>query len=104
MKSKSGILIKIAKSESDASLKVGSEISVSVRPESIMMENAKIEKSDNIFKGTIINKTFLGSFYDYRVKIQDEILRVQTTSHKEFDIDSDVWIYIDPFFCKCINE
>lgn len=104
MKSKTGILLKIEKLESNFSPEVGSTVSVSIRPESIAIENDKIEKSDNIYRGAIINKTFLGNFYDYRVKVQDEILRVQTTSHKEFDIDSDVWIYINPFYCKCIRE
>jgi ABC-type Fe3+/spermidine/putrescine transport system ATPase subunit len=83
---------------------VGENVAVSIRPESIAIENHKIEKPANIYEGTVSGKTFLGSFYDYRINIHDQSFRVQTTSHKEFEIDSRIWVYIDPAYCKFIKR
>lgn len=99
-----GIVMKINQMESGSMPSEDARVTISIRPESIEIESDKMEKSDNIYNGKIINKTFLGNFYDYRVKVQDEFFRVQTNSHKEFDIGSDVWIYIDPSFCKYMKE
>lgn len=104
MKSPEGILMKLKSSEIGLMPDIGSEVSVSIRPESIVLQKEKIVAADNVYQGKIIGKTFLGDTYDYRFKIQNEILRVQTTSHKEFEIDSEAWIYIDPEFCKYVEK
>jgi iron(III) transport system ATP-binding protein len=104
MKFQDGISMKLKGFEADFKSDVGSEIFVSIRPESIVLSNEKIQKKDNVYHGKIVGKTFLGDTYDYRVKVKDIVLRVQTTSHKEFDTDSDAWIYIDPVFCKYVKK
>lgn len=82
---------------------VGEKVAVSIRPESIVIENYKMEKPNNIYEGTVSGKTFLGSFYDYRINVHGQSLRVQTTSHKEYELDSKIWIYIDPVYCKYVK-
>jgi iron(III) transport system ATP-binding protein len=99
-----GVSMKLKRLETDFVPDVGSEIFVSIRPESIVLSNEKIQKTDNVYQGKIVGKTFLGDTYDYRVKVKDIILRVQTTSHKEFETDSDAWIYMDPDFCKFVKK
>ena len=104
MKLQDGVSMKLKRFEADFAPDVGLEIFVSIRPESIVLSNEKIQKADNVYQGKIVGKTFLGDTYDYRVKVKDIILRVQTTSHKEFETDADAWIYIDPDFCKYVKK
>jgi iron(III) transport system ATP-binding protein len=104
MKFQEGISMKLKPSETGSVPDIGSEVYVSIRPESIVLRKEKIEAADNVYQGKIIGKTFLGDTYDYRFKVQNETLRVQTTSHKEFEIDSEAWIYIDPEFCKYVKK
>jgi len=86
----------IKKREGDEFPDINSEVLISVRPESIAIEPSKIEMADNVYRGKVVQRTFLGSFYDYRIEVEKEVLRVQTSSHKDVNIDSKVWIYIDP--------
>jgi iron(III) transport system ATP-binding protein len=104
VKLQDGVSMKLKMFEADFVPDVGSEIFVSIRPESIVLNNEKIQKTDNVYPGKIVGKTFLGDTYDYRFKVKDIILRVQTTSHKEFETDADAWIYIDPDFCKYVKK
>jgi iron(III) transport system ATP-binding protein len=98
------ILMKIQVTATNHALGVGDNVAVSIRPESIAIENSKLEKSVNLYEGTVSGKTFLGNYYDYRINIHDQVLRVQTTSHKEFEIDSRIWVYIDPAYCKYVKR
>jgi iron(III) transport system ATP-binding protein len=104
IKFRDGAVMKLKKFEADFRPDVGSEIFVSIRPESILLSNKKIQKTDNVYQAKIVGKTFLGDTYDYRVRVKDIILRVQTTSHIEFETDSDAWIHIDPDFCRYLRK
>lgn len=82
---------------------IGSYVFISIRPESIEVEPSKIEKAHNLYTGRIVQKTFLGSFYDYRIRVQNELLRVQTSSHKDLNLDAEVWVHIDPQLCNYLK-
>jgi iron(III) transport system ATP-binding protein len=97
------MVLRIKRGEGEEFPDINSEIFISVRPESIEIESSKMEKLDNLFRGRIVQKTFLGSFYDYRIKVEKEVLRVQTSSHKDLSIDSEVWVYIDPTLCNYLK-
>ena len=98
------VLMKIQLTESNHAPGVGDNVTVSIRPESIAIANSKFEESVNLYEGTVSGKTFLGNFYDYRINIHDQVLRVQTTSHQEFEVDSRIWVYIDPAYCKYVKH
>jgi len=100
---KSGVSLKLKATESDDVPDIGGRVSVSVRPEAIAMGRERIEAAENVYRGRIMAKTFLGNFYDYRVQIAQETLRVQTPSHQDFDMGGDVWIHVDPQFCKTVR-
>jgi len=104
IKSENGIELKVKKPEDAVLPDIGSEVFISVRPESIAIEPSKMDKVDNAYKGTICKKTFLGSFYDYRIKVENELLRVQTSSHIDLEVDSEAWLYIDPLFCNFLRQ
>lgn len=100
-----GMVLKVRREEEeeDEFPSVNSDVFISVRPESIEIEPSKIEKPHNLYRGKIVQKTFLGSFYDYRIEVENELLRVQTSSHKDLNIDSEVWVYIDPALCNYLK-
>ncbi|UCG09368.1 MAG: ABC transporter ATP-binding protein [Desulfobacterales bacterium] len=104
MESSKGMILKVNTPVSEGVPDVGAKVFVSIRPESIELWPSKVDKMDNAFSGNIIARTFLGNFYDYRIKVKDEVLRVQATSHKELDINSEAWIYVDPNFCQYLKK
>jgi iron(III) transport system ATP-binding protein len=104
VRTEKGMVLRVKKGEENALPEIDSNILISVRPESIEIEPSKIEKADNLYRGKVVQKTFLGSFYDYRINVEKEVLRVQTSSHKDLNVDSEVWVYIDPVLCNYLKE
>lgn len=103
IKTGKGMVLRVKKGEGDEFPEIDSYVLISVRPESIEIEPSKIEKTGNLYRGKVVQKTFLGSFYDYRIKVEKEVLRVQTSSHKDLNVDSEVWVYIDPALCNYLK-
>jgi iron(III) transport system ATP-binding protein len=103
VRTEKGMVLRVKKGEENAFPDIDSDVLISVRPESIEIEPSKIAKTDNVYRGRVVQKTFLGSFYDYRIKVEKEVLRVQTSSHKDLNVDSEVWVYIDPALCNYLK-
>ncbi|NIS60580.1 MAG: ATP-binding cassette domain-containing protein, partial [Proteobacteria bacterium] len=103
VRTEKGMVLRVKKGEESAFPDIDSDVLISVRPESIEIEPSKIAKTDNVYRGRVVQKTFLGSFYDYRINVEKEVLRVQTSSHKDLNVDSEVWVYIDPALCNYLK-
>lgn len=103
IRTENGMVLRVKRGKEGELPDIHSEVFISVRPESIEIESSRIEKPHNLYRGKIVQKTFLGSFYDYRVEVEKEVLRVQTSSHKDLNVDSEVWVYIDPELCNYLK-
>jgi iron(III) transport system ATP-binding protein len=103
IRTENGMKLIVKGGERDQFPDIGSDVFISIRPESIEVEPSKIEKAHNLYMGRIVQKTFLGSFYDYRIRVQNELLRVQTSSHKDLNLDGEVWVHIDPQLCNYLK-
>ena len=77
---------------------------VSIRPEYIVINEERMEKSINLFEGKILKRAFLGNFYDYRVEVKGQILRVQALHSQHIDIGKIVNVFIDPKLCVLLKS
>jgi iron(III) transport system ATP-binding protein len=67
---------------------------VFVRPSDIKIADESIQ--DNILHGQITKATYLGEKFDYRVRVDDIELRVQTTEGKRHNVGDAVRLYFPP--------
>jgi len=78
--------------------------SVSIRPEYIVMSEGRMEERANVFEGEILKRTFLGNFYDYRVKVGREILQVQALHSQRIEVGRRVNVFMDPKLCVLLKS
>lgn len=76
-----------------------SEVSVSIRPENISVEDEPIKRKEgvNLYRGKIINEIFKGSYVTYYVELGNgEIIRATVLSKDaEYDVGDQIYIYWD---------
>ncbi|NQS89906.1 ABC transporter ATP-binding protein [Patescibacteria group bacterium] len=81
----------------------GRNVHVSIRPEYIVTNEGRMEKSINVFEGKILKRTFLGNFYDYRLEVKGQILRFQTLHSQHIDVGKIVNVFINPELCVLLR-
>lgn len=77
---------------------------VSIRPEYIVIKEGRMEKNINVFEGKSLERIFLGNFYDYRVEVKGQTLRVQAPHSQHIDVGKTVNIFIDPKLCALLKS
>ena len=78
---------------------VGEEVCASIRPEDVQIVMNNPEIKENIFRGTIVHRSYLGNLLYFFVEVGDTTIRVQipaTTSKQEGD---EVFLYLNPEKC-----
>ena len=81
------------------------EVTLSIRPENIRIYSDPPSEKKNVLKGKIKERTYTGNNIDYRIVVQEEIIRVQ-----EFEtdilhqIDEQVFLWINPDKVTVLSE
>ncbi|TET62034.1 TOBE domain-containing protein [Candidatus Aerophobetes bacterium] len=79
------------------------KVSVSIRPEYIVMSEGRMEERTNVFQGEILKRAFLGNFYDYRVRVGREVLQVQASHSQRIEVGGRVSVFMDPKLCVLLK-
>jgi len=79
-------------------------VSVSIRPEYIVISEGRMEKRTNVFEGEILKRAFLGNFYDYRIRVGREILQVQASHSQRIEVSKKVSVFMDPKLCVLLKD
>jgi len=79
------------------------KVSISIRPEYIVMSEGRMEKRINVFEGKILKRAFLGNFYDYRVRVGREVLQVQASHSQRIEVGGRVSVFMDPKLCVLLK-
>jgi ABC-type Fe3+/spermidine/putrescine transport system ATPase subunit len=81
-------------------LKVGDQVSVAIRINTIrfVTDSEKVEKKDrkNVFKGKILQASYLGDIVDYRIKLGEWVVRTDSSSKMNYRVGDEVDIYLPP--------
>jgi iron(III) transport system ATP-binding protein len=82
--------------------KPGEKVYASIRPEDVEVFAEHPQARENLFKGTIAHKAYLGNFLYFFVNIQDTMIRVQVPHHLPQDEGQDLYVYLNPEKCTVL--
>ncbi|MDI7259829.1 MAG: ABC transporter ATP-binding protein [Thermodesulfobacteriota bacterium] len=80
------------------------EVTISIRPENIRIYTNYLKKN-NMLKGKVISKTFMGNYIDYLVAVEEEIIRIHDFNTDTFCAEKEeVYLCINPDKVVIISE
>ena len=84
---------------SNSNLYVGQRASVAIRMNAVhfVQDEDEIEKNSvNLFKGKIIQSSYLGNIVDYKISVGNWIIRTNTEVKNNFKVGDEVKFYLPP--------
>lgn len=77
----------------------GKEVYASIRPEDVQIFADSPQHKENLFKGTIAHKAYLGNFLFFFVSVNGTMIRVQVAHHLPYEEGQDVHLFLNPEKC-----
>jgi iron(III) transport system ATP-binding protein len=81
----------------------GSKVYASIRPEDVQIFTEPPQAAENVFKGTIAHKAYLGNFLYFFVNINDTLIRVQVAHYLPQEEGQELYLYLDPQKCIILS-
>ena len=81
----------------------GQEVYASIRPEDVEVFTDPPQDSENLFKGTIAHKAYLGNFLFFFININDTMIRVQVPHHLPQEEGQELYVYLNPDNCLLLS-
>ncbi|MGD8880509.1 MAG: ABC transporter ATP-binding protein [Desulfobacterales bacterium] len=81
----------------------GSKVYASIRPEDVQVFTESPQDRENVFKGTIAHKAYLGNFLFFFVDINDTMIRVQVPHHLPQEEGQELYLLLDPQKCVVLS-
>jgi iron(III) transport system ATP-binding protein len=78
---------------------LGEHVVVTVRPEDVHLSHERPAEHHNVLRGVVVDSVFLGLLNDYRIEVNDLVLRAVTSRHQTFDRGESVYLRLDPEHC-----
>ena len=80
----------------------GAKVNASIRPEDVEVRAEPSENRENLFKGTIAHKAYLGNFLYFFVNVDDTMIRVQVPHHLPHEEGEELYLFLDPQNCMIL--
>jgi ABC-type Fe3+/spermidine/putrescine transport system ATPase subunit len=77
----------------------GKEVHVSIRPEDVEVFTDPPQDRENLFKGTIAHKAYLGNFLYFFVNVNGTEIQAQVQHNLPQDEGQEVYLFLDPQKC-----
>ena len=81
----------------------GDEVYVSIRPEDVEVLAKQHDDRENVFKGIIAHKAFLGNFLYFFVKVNGTMIQAQVPHYLPQDEGQEVHLFLDPQKCIILS-
>jgi len=81
----------------------GQGVYASIRPEDVEVFTEPPQESENLFKGTIAHKAYLGNFMFFFININDTMIRVQVPHHLPQEEGQALYVYLNPEKCLILS-
>ena len=81
----------------------GASVYASIRPEDVNVLTEPPQAADNVFKGKIVHKAYLGNFLFFFVSVNDTMIRVQAPHHLSQDEGQEVFLFFNPQKCMILT-
>jgi iron(III) transport system ATP-binding protein len=80
----------------------GEKVYASIRPEDVEVFTDPPQARENLFKGTIAHKAYLGNFLYFFVRVNDTMIRAQVPHHLPQEEGQDLYLYLNPQKCMLL--
>jgi len=87
----------------NAATSAGHEVYASIRPEDVEIFTDPPQDGENLLKGTIAHKAYLGNFLYFFVSVKDTMIRVQVPHHLPQEEGQDLYLYLNPKKCMLLT-
>ena len=81
----------------------GKKVYASIRPEDVEVFAQPPQNEENVFKGTIAHKAYLGNFLFFFVNVDGTLIRVQVSHHMPQEEGQEVYISLNPQKCLILK-
>ena len=81
----------------------GQKVYASIRPEDVEVFTESPQAKENLFKGTIVHKAYLGNFLYFFVNIDDTMIRVQVPHHLPQEEGQELYLFLNPQKCMILS-
>ena len=81
----------------------GAKVYASIRPEDVEVFAEPPQPTENLFKGTIVHKAYLGNFLFFFVSVNDTMIRVQVPHHLPQEEGQELYLLLDPQKCVTLS-
>ena len=89
----------LCKTDSITETTPGKKVYASIRPEDVEVFTQPPQASENLFKGTIVNKAYLGNFLYLFVNVDGTMIRVQLPHHMPKEEGQELYLFLNPQKC-----
>jgi len=80
----------------------GKKVYASIRPEDAEISTTPFRDKDNVFKGIIAHKAYLGNFLYFFVNVNGTMIRVQVQHHLPYEEGQELFLFLDPRKCTIL--
>jgi iron(III) transport system ATP-binding protein len=80
----------------------GEEVYASIRPEDVEVFAEPPQGKENLFKGTIAHKAYLGNFLYFFVSVNGTMIRVQVPHHLPQEEGQELYLFLNPEKCMIL--
>jgi iron(III) transport system ATP-binding protein len=92
----------LCKTSGIAATTPGEKVYASIRPEDVEVFSEPPQSSENLFKGTIVHKAYLGNFLFFFVNINETMIRVQVPHHLPQEEGEELYLFLNPQKCTIL--
>jgi len=80
----------------------GKKVYASIRPEDVEVFTEPPQDRENLFKGTIAHKAYLGNFLYFFVSVDGTMIRVQIPHHMPQEEGQELYLFLNPQKCMIL--
>jgi len=92
----------LCKMPDPAMARTNKKVNISIRPEDIEVFTEPLEGRDNLFKGTIMHRAYLGNFLYFFMNIDSTMIRVQAPYDMLQKEGEELFLFLDPEKCMIL--
>ncbi len=80
----------------------GEKVFASIRPEDVEVFREPPQARENLFRGTIVHKAYLGNFLYFFVSVDGTMIRVQVPHHLPQEEGQELYLFLNPQKCMIL--
>lgn len=92
----------LCKTPDTTAITPGKKVYASIRPEDVEVFTEPPQARENLFKGTIVHKAYLGNFLYFFVSVNGTMIRVQVPYHLPQEEGQELYLFLNPQKCMIL--